>query len=250
MHVDDNKDLSNLIEDAGRYYYTTSQQYTAIFETSGYECYEESGRLNIKRGGVVLRSIDIPRIDSNRKKPGNYDYRKRMIKTWMLKYRDFTSNKEELAEIMNRKFKVGLKFLGSKDSPYGYMIVDHKAGIVYKGSEIIQIKTLLNFERAEERFKHFDQLVSRMLEEHKRLTTKELNGMLRRQFNQTISRSRHIAWNMQEHQLPESIMKDLKENDRVDGFRAFILQMKLRGQFCLNWVQDAILRIYNWNLQS
>ena len=221
MHVDDNKDLSNLIEDAGRYYYTTSQQYTAIFETSGYECYEESGRLNIKRGGVVLRSIDIPRIDYNRKKPGNYDYWKRMIKTWMLKYRDFTSNKEELAEIMNRKFKVGLKFLGSKDSPYGYMIVDHKAGIVYKGSEIIQIKTLLNFERAEDRFKHFDQFVSRMLEEHKRLTTKELNGMLRRQFNQTISRSGHIAWNMQEHQLPESIMKDLKENDRVAWLQGF-----------------------------
>ena len=110
----------------------------------------------------------------------------------MLKYRDFASNKEELAEIMDRKFKVGLKFVGSRDSPYGYMIVDHKAGIVYKGGEIIQLKTLLNFETAEDRFRRFDQFVSRMLEENKGLTTKELNGMLRRQFSQTISHSGHI----------------------------------------------------------
>ena len=221
MHVDENKELSNMIENAGRYYYATKQQYMAVFETSGYECYEEDGRLNLKRGGVVLRSIDIPRIDPNGRKPGNYEYRKRMIKTWMLKYRDFASNKEELAEIMDRKFKVGLKFVGSRDSPYGYMIVDHKAGIVYKGGEIIQLKTLLNFETAEDRFRRFDQFVSRMLEENKGLTTKELNGMLRRQFSQTISHSGHIAWNMQEHQLPESTMKNLKENDRVAWLQGF-----------------------------
>lgn len=221
MQVDDNKELSNLIEDAGRYYYATKQQYMAIFETLGYECYEEDGRLNLKRGGVVLRKIDIPKIDSNGRKPGNYEYRKKMIRAWMLKCRDFSSNKEELAEIMNRKFKVGIKFVGSKDSPYGYIVVDHKAGIVYKGSEIAQIKNLLNFETAEERFKRFDHFVSSMLEENKGLTTIELNKMLRRQFSQTMSRSGHIAWNMQEHQLPESIMTILKENDRVAWLQSF-----------------------------
>ena len=221
MQVDDNKELSDLIKDAGRYYYTTTQQYMAIFETSGYECYEEDGKINLKRGGIVLRTIDIPKIDSNGRKPGNYEYRKRMIRAWLLKYRDYVSCKEELAEVINRKFKVGIKFVGSKDSPYGYMVVDHKAGIVYKGSEIAQLRNLLNFETAEDRFNRFDQFVSRMLDENKGLTTKELNKMLRRQFSQTISRSGHIAWNMQEHQMPESIMTILKENDRVAWLQSF-----------------------------
>ena len=130
-------------------------------------------------------------------------------------------SKEELAEVINRKFKVGIKFVGSKDSPYGYMVIDHKAGIVFKGSEIAQLRNLLNFETAEDRFNRFDQFVSRMLDENKGLTTKELNKMLRRQFSQTISRSGHIAWNMQEHQLPESIMTILKENDRVAWLQSF-----------------------------
>ena len=97
----------------------------------------ETGLFELLEKHIVNNLVDYclgveTGLDSNGRKPGNYEYRKRMIRAWLLKYRDYVSCKEELAEVINRKFKVGIKFVGSKDSPYGYMVIDHKAGIVFK----------------------------------------------------------------------------------------------------------------------
>ena len=221
MQVDDDQKLSNLISNAKRYYFTTSQQYMAVFETSGYECYEEDGRIHLKRGGMVKLSIEVPRIEQGKQKPDVYERRKRMIKTVLSKYHEMSSNKEELAELMKNKFNICLKFLGSKDHPYGYMVVDHGQGIVYKGSEIIKLKSLLDFEKPADRFKRIGEYVGKIVETNDGLTTRELNKMLRRQFGQIMSRDGHISWNDNDFQVPVHILDLLKKNDRAAWLQSF-----------------------------
>ena len=83
---------------------------------------------------------------------------------------------------MKSKFGIDLLFMGSKDTPYGYLIVDHKNKSVYKGSEILKLKELLVFQTIEERFRNIDSFIDKILDDNGFLTTKELNKMLRRQF--------------------------------------------------------------------
>ena len=68
------------------------------------------------------------------------------------KYRSLSANKEELAAAMKRKFGISLVFVGKEDTPYGYIVVDHKNKTVFKGGKFLSIKELLQFEDAATRF--------------------------------------------------------------------------------------------------
>lgn len=121
---------------------------------------------------------------------------------------------------MKSKFGIDLLFMGSKDTPYGYLIVDHKNKSVYKGSEILKLKELLVFQTIEERFRNIDSFIDKILDDNGFLTTKELNKMLRRQFGCKLMNG-CVLFNGNPHQIPDYMSSVLKMNDRREWIQSF-----------------------------
>ena len=122
-----------MLAQALQYRFTSLSQFKTILESDGYECFEKNDRLCVKRGGRILGAIPIESLMTK------YSYLMKQSKTQnqlraiLRKYRQIAASKEELKQIMKKRFGVDLIFFGSKDKPYGYMIIDHKNKIVYKG---------------------------------------------------------------------------------------------------------------------
>ncbi len=121
---------------------------------------------------------------------------------------------------MKDKFGVSLVFLGSKDAPYGYMIVDHHTKAVFKGSDVVKIKELLQFQSKEDRFRQIDAFIDQMLDDNINLTTKELNRLLRRQFGTKLLNG-SFQYAGTTYRLPEYILTTLRSNDRRAWLQSF-----------------------------
>lgn len=220
MGQEEGLNVSEDVAQALTYQFENVAQFRAILESEGYECYEGNDTLKIKRGGSVIDEMKLSVIEQRKTKAVDDEKRRRRIRAYLLKYRDLSANKEELAEQMHRYFGVSLVFFGQKDTPYGYTIVDHHGKCVMKGSAVLSLKDLLTFRSAEERFRDIDKLVAAMLEENEHLTTKELNAKLKRQFGARLTKD-GIVWGLEKHELPDEVMQKLAANDKLAWLQGF-----------------------------
>lgn len=191
MGVKPKQDVKNIVQKSLSYSYETLGQFQAILESSGYESYIEGDNLNIKKGGTVLENILIAEIEKHTQKRSKEETQKKrmQLKAILLKYRDIASNKEELNEVLKKKFGVSLVFMGKKDTPYGYIIVDHKEKATYKGKDVLGIKELLHFNKEAVTEKNKDEIavfIHNLLEENKKQTIGELNEKLWRKYNVNV----------------------------------------------------------------
>jgi len=203
---------SDTVKKAMEYRFSTVNQFKAILESSGYECYDKDDNLCIKRDGHVIETLSLATIQQHCQTFEPDEKRRKQLRAILLKYRDMTANKEELRSMMKQKFGIDLVFHGSKDKPYGYTIIDHQNKTVLKGSEVLKLKELLQFQPKEERLHRMDEFIDAMLEDNPDLTTRELNRMLRRQFGTHISKGR-IAYGDDFIDLKEYQLRTLKAND-------------------------------------
>ena len=203
---------SESVKKALEYRFSTVNQFKAILESSGYECYDKDDNLCIKRDGHVMETLPMTTIQQHCQTFEPDEKRRKQLRAILLKYRDMTANKEELRSMMKKKFGMDLVFHGSKDKPYGYTIIDHKNKTVLKGSEVLKLKELLQFQPKEERLHRMDEFIDAMLEDNPDLTTRELNRMLRRQFGTHISKGR-ITYGDEFIDLKEYQLRTLKAND-------------------------------------
>ena len=118
---------SEAVKNAFDYKFATLNQFRAILESSGYECYEKDGDLCIKRDGHVIDTLPLTTIQQHLQTFEPDERRRKQLRAILLKYRDMTADKEELRQLMKQKFGVDLVFHGSKDKPYGYTIIDHQS---------------------------------------------------------------------------------------------------------------------------
>ena len=95
---------SETIKKALEYRFASLNQFKAILESCGYECYEKDGNLCIKRGGHVVDSMPIARIQQHCQSFVPDEKRSKQLRAILLKYRDMTANKEELRTLMKQKF--------------------------------------------------------------------------------------------------------------------------------------------------
>lgn len=191
MGVKPKQDVKNIVQKSLSYSYETLRQFQAILESSGYESYIEGDNLNIKKGGTVLENILIAEIEKHTQKrsKGETQKRRMQLKAILLKYRDITSNKEELNAVLKKKFGVSLVFMGKKDAPYGYVIVDHKEKASYKGKDVLGIKDILRFKKEAVTEENKDEIaifIHNLLEENKRQTIGELNEKLWRKYKVNV----------------------------------------------------------------
>ena len=204
---------SEAVKNAFDYKFATLNQFRAILESSGYECYEKDGNLCIKRDGHVIDTLPLTIIQQHLQTFEPDERRRKQLRAILLKYRDMTADKEELRQLMKQKFGVDLVFHGSKDKPYGYTIIDHQGKTVLKGGDVLKLKDLLQFQSKEERLHRMDEFIDAMLEDNPDLTTRELNRMLRRQFGTHISQGR-IVYGDEHIDLQAYQVDALQANDR------------------------------------
>ena len=228
---------SDAVKKAFDYHFSTVNQFKAILESSGYECYEKDDRLCIKRDGHVIDTLPMATVQSHLQSFEPDEKRRRQLRAILKKYRDMTADKDELRALMKEKFGIDLVFHGSKDKPYGYTIIDHQTKTVFKGGNVWKLSELLQFQSKEERLHRMDEFIDAMLEDNPDLTTRELNRMLRRQFGTHISKGR-IAYGDEFIDLQGYQVETLRANDR----KAWQQEHPLK--------QTSSVRHYNTDTQS
>ena len=214
---------SLFLKEALGYKFNSLTQLKAIMEASGYECFERDGNLEIARGGRVRTKISMDDLTagfSTIDERKSYK-RRRQLGAIIKKYRNMVSSRGELADIMQKKFGVSLIFFGSKDKPYGYMIVDHHKQSVYKGGSVLSIKQLQHFMSEEERINKVELYVDTMLEDNPRMIAYELNRMLWRQYGTRIAKGRFKLLGGREVALSDNVQKVLKFNFMLSRVQAF-----------------------------
>lgn len=209
--------LNEVAASALTYKYTTKAQFCAILESQGYECKDDDERplLHIYKGDEEQGTIPVQLITQHALKENSPEQKhRRQLRTILKKYRDLSANKEELAAVMKKKFGFSLVYLGRKDNPYGYILVDYKNKTVFKGGEFLSVKELLQFEDAATRFAKIESTIDDMLKENPNLTTKDINRLLYRQFGTRIHKGT-VKWNEQTINLRPEVQEQLYRNNRV-----------------------------------
>lgn len=182
LGVDTKRKLKDAIANSLSYRYESKSGWKAVLEAQGYAVQEDKDVLKIVCNGAYINTLSLTEVES--RVSSRYAEKKRIqqLKALLLKYRDLSTCKEELKEVMKRKFGVDLVFFGGKDTPRGYFVVDHQKKSVYKGSSVLKIAQLLDFESKEEKLQRTDTLIDALLEKYPTLTEKELDLVLRKYY--------------------------------------------------------------------
>ena len=207
-------EVNDIAKDALSYRYTSKAQFCAIMESLGYECKDDDEKpmVHLYRGGQEQGTIQVQLVMRHALKENKPDdKRRRQLRAILQKYRNLSANKEELAAHMKRKFGISLVFVGKADTPYGYIVVDHKNKTVFKGGEFLSIKELLQFEDAATRFAKIEQTIDDLLADNPKHTTADINRILYRQFGTHIHRGT-VTWNGEAINLHESVVRQLHDN--------------------------------------
>ena len=221
MGVDEEQQVGEVVSKAFQYSFSTVQQFMAILQSLGYETYKEDDEIFLKRNGVVQEKVKIQQVEqlcAQGQKDMKQVYRLRAL---LRKFRNISSDRQELQETLRNKIGVSLVFFGSKDTPYGYTIVDHHDKTVLKGSDVLKIKELLQFQSNEERFRQMNAFISQILESNADLTTRELNRKLRWQFGSRVFEG-SVHFSGQSVRLSEDIIQTLRSNDRRAWIQSFL----------------------------
>lgn len=206
--------VNEVAKQALGYRFTSKAQYSAILNSLGYDTKDDDDKpiVHIYKGGEELGTIQARLIMQHalrENKPD--DKRHRQLHAILKKYRDLCANKEELASVMKKKFGISLVYIGQKDSPFGYILIDHKNKTVFKGGDFLSIKELLQFEDAATRFAKIQATIDELLADNPGLTTMDINKILYRQFGTKIHKGT-VSWNGETIILEVSVVEQLRKN--------------------------------------
>ena len=122
--------------------------------------------------------------------------------------------------MLKKKFGISLKFLGKEFMPYGYMVVDNAIKSVFKGSDILGIKDLLQFQSREEKLQKVDFFIEDKLRENPLATTFDLNHDLHRFYGCYIKHG-SIIMGKDKEELASYLVDKIKYNDKVAWVQGF-----------------------------
>ena len=243
MSIDQKHQNSEMMKLAKSYHFESVSQFMAVFETSGYEAYIQDKDIYIKRGGQVQDSIAVKDVEKLCRKNGEEEKKRiRQLRAILKKYRDQSSSREELEAMLKKKFGISLKFLGKEFTPYGYMVVDNATKSVFKGSDILSVKDLLQFQSREEKLQKVDFFIEDKLRENPLATTFDLNHDVSMA---AISNTAISSWERIKRSWPAISLIRLSITIRWHGYRAFHLSMTNRF-VCSQRCSMYLLSICMW----
>lgn len=164
MQMDPVQKATNDLEKAMSFNFQTKAQFMMILESQGYKLTEDSGKLDLIKFGRKLLEV---KIDFLKERKADYQVnqaRASQITAWLYKYREIYSaalrseavplpgghelDKEiytsDLAVFLKESFGLQLMFHGKPGkAPYGYSLLDHEKGNVFKGGELMDMDVLL-----------------------------------------------------------------------------------------------------------
>lgn len=202
------------------YRFSTITQFKAVMKALGYECYEKEGMVSIKRGGTVLMRVQPAEITAKYESRTFDKQRRRQLRAIFCKYRDSSADRVELMTELKKKFGIDLVFFGKRDSPYGYMIIDHSSKSVMNGGKILPISELLDFASVEERFARIDYYIDTLLANNPKMSILELNTRLSRKYHAYVKSG--CLWRGDESRPIKPYMwETLKRNNRIAWVESF-----------------------------
>lgn len=153
MGEDERKVLANHLQKALSYNFSTRAQFMMLLEVQGYALTLKDNRYSISKYGRQLDSIDISKVDdriaSRHKDSARVGQIRAFIERYRLQYDPSVEHTEAgyrsaLAKFLHGTFGIQIIF-HSKDGkpPYGYTLIDHAKGAVYKGGEIMSLKEFI-----------------------------------------------------------------------------------------------------------
>ena len=178
---DRKKKTEDDIDAAKQYTFSSFAQFKAIMVSMGYEVYQKDENVFVKHGGKVQKEIPFSEIESLFKSGYRERVRCRQLRSILKKYRDVSSNKEELQKELKTKFGIVIVFFGKKDAPYGYMLVDHANKTVIHGARVLAVEELLDFATPKERFNRIEDYIDRLLTLNPKITQSEIYHKIRKQ---------------------------------------------------------------------
>ena len=221
MKVDEKHQNSEMMALAKSYHFESVSQFMAIFETSGYEAFIQDADICIKRGGQVQDRIAVKEVEKLCRKNGEQEKKRiRQLRAILKKYRDQSASREELETMLKKKFGISMKFLGKEFSPYGYMVVDNATKTVFKGSDILGVKELLEFQSREEKLQKVDFFIEDKLRENPLATTFDLNDDLHRFYGCYIKHG-CIIMGKEKVELADYLVQKIKYNNKVAWVQGF-----------------------------
>ena len=121
----------------------------------GYEVYQKDEDVFVKHGGKVQKDIPLSEIESLFKSGYRERNRCRQLRSILKKYRDVSSNKEELQKELKTKFGIGAR--------------------------VLAVEELLDFATPEERFNRIEDYIDRLLTLNPKITQGEIYSKIRKQ---------------------------------------------------------------------
>ena len=219
LNVDFSKEAYEHVAKALKYKFENIGQFKAILESWGYETFEDGQQLKLKKGGGVIHSLKIAIINERARKIEIHKKRTNQVKALLFKFQKLSCNRDELVKYMKDLFGISLVFLGKKDSPYGYILVDHRNAMVYKGSEFMKIKELLAFQSFEDKKQLAENAIQNALDANPHATTKTINSILRR-YGASITKGQ-IKIGNRKISLAEDMYESIKQNDKLNFVQKF-----------------------------
>lgn len=219
LGLDARKKTENDLEKVKDYSYTSMAQFKALLSSLGYESYVKDDTLYIKRQGTVQMKLIVSEIENSFSERRRDRQRQREIKALLLKYRNINTDVKGLQADLKKNFGIDLVFLGRKDKPYGYIILDHRNKQVLHGGHILKLELLLDFATPDERLDRIDAFIDSVLAANPKATTFDINEKLRR--SHTYIKRGKLYFGDSVRDMNTVIAETILRNDRISRIESF-----------------------------
>ena len=207
------------IEIAKQYTFSSFAQFKAVMTSMGYEVYQKDGTVFVKHGGKVQEKLPLTDIEALYKKGYYNRARNRQLRSILIKYRDVSSNKEELQKELKTKFGIDIVFFGKKDAAYGYILVDHTNKTVVHGARVLAVDELLDFATPEQRFDRIEDFIDQLLTLNPKITQSEIFQKLKK--HHAYIKKGVIYFNGKSRPLKPFMSEAIDRNNRIELVEKF-----------------------------
>lgn len=198
--------------------FSTVQQYKLLLEQVGWKVGEKDGMLSLHKGGEVQATIPLEKIKKRSELYNPDQDRRKQLTALLCKYKDGLTY-TELQTLMLEKFGVKLVFHTGKGhtNPYGYTVIDYKNKAVFKGSEIMDLKILLEEPDKKAKIDHCNAIISAILKDGIKYTLEDFkSSMANYGYNLSMDGSISLKGDKKVLlTLNDELLKELRYNSRV-----------------------------------